>query len=280
MAENASQKFFDTNDDFEKIIKRYIKNPVSISQIQNGWTNFVYKVSNGKNTYFFRFPRNDFFSDALVKEYNFSKFIKDKISFRTTNLKLHYDKGRPYTIHRGIVGESLEDCYNDLNLKEKKKLARDVSKLLYEFSSININDYSQQNFQPVSDFLDKLSYVSQNNYDISKHDGLKHFENENMVLSHGDLNPGNILLRNHKMVAVIDFAFAGVSTIWTDLARFIGRVPKEFSDIMISAFEKKFKSKINFSAIEEMEDTWHYVDHQYMLYIKQNHPSIILPSLV
>ena len=64
------EKFFTINDDFENIIKQTIAKQITdIKKIVNGWTNFVFQVEDIDNdTYFFRFPRNDIFSDALVKE--------------------------------------------------------------------------------------------------------------------------------------------------------------------------------------------------------------------
>ena len=274
------QKFFDLDDDFEKIIKKHFKDSKDIFQVKTGWTNFVYHVTSGKTSYFFRFPRNDFFSDALVKEYNFCVFLKGKISFKIPKLKLFYDNGRPYTLHREIKGESLSDCYNELNVKEKQKLAKDIVKMVYEFANIDYKEYPDKNFQKVSNFLDNLSNVSQNGYDIKEHDFLKSLEKNHMILSHGDLNPGNLILRNHKLVAVIDFAFAGISSEFVDISRIVGRTPSEFKDMIVSAYEKKFQTKIDLENINNLEKTWSYVEEKYILYIKQNHPTIVLPSLV
>lgn len=274
------QKFFDLDDDFEKIIKKHFKDSKDIFQVKTGWTNFVYHVTSGKTSYFFRFPRNDFFSDALVKEYNFCMFLKGKISFKIPKLKLFYDNGRPYTLHREIKGESLSDCYNELNGKEKQKLAKDIVKMVYEFANIDYKEYPDKNFQKVSNFLDNLSNVSQNGYDIKEHDFLKSLEKNHMILSHGDLNPGNLILRNHKLVAVIDFAFAGISSEFVDISRIVGRTPSEFKDMIVSAYEKKFQTKIDLENINNLEKTWSYVEEKYILYIKQNHPTIVLPSLV
>ena len=274
------QKFFDLDDDFEKIIKKHFKDSKDIFQVKTGWTNFVYHVTSGKTSYFFRFPRNDFFSDALVKEYNFCVFLKGKISFKIPKLKLFYDNGRPYTLHREIKGESLSDCYNELNDKEKQKLAKDIVKMVYEFANIDYKEYPDKNFQKVSNFLDNLSNVSQNGYDIKEHDFLKSLEKNHMILSHGDLNPGNLILRNHKLVAVIDFAFAGISSEFVDISRIVGRTPSEFKDMIVSAYEKKFQTKIDLENINNLEKTWSYVEEKYILYIKQNHPTIVLPNLV
>lgn len=276
----ARQKFFDTSDDFEKIIKKHLRHCTDIVQVKTGWTNFVFKVTSGKYFYIFRFPRNDFFSDALVKEYNFCKFIDGKISYKIPKLKLYYNQNRPYSMHRGIVGESLSDCYNDLSDKEKNKLAKDIVKMISEFKAIDFTSYQDKEFQKVSNFLDNLSNVSQNGYDISKHDYLKSLENNKMIVSHGDLNPGNLILKNHKLVAVIDFAFAGVSSELVDLSRIIGRTPSDFKSKIVKAYKEKFQTEIDLESINSLEETWAYVEEKYILYIKQNHPSIVLPSLV
>lgn len=273
------QNFFDTKDNFKEIIKSHLPKSFNISQVQTGWTNFVYEVHHNKSTYYFRFPRNDFFSDALVKEYHFCQFIRNKISFSVPNLKLNFNNKRPYTIHRGIKGESLSSCYSSLTEKEKTRLSKDISKMIFEFANIDFKKFADRNFQLVSNFLDNLSLVSQNNYDITKHDFLKKLENSNIVLSHGDFNPGNLILRNNKLVAVIDFSFAGISSEYVDLSRIIGRTPKEFRNFLIPEFEKKFSTKIDLNSLSELEKTWQYIEEKYILYIKQNHPTIVLPTL-
>ena len=274
------QKYFTTDDNFEEIIKKYYPSCEEIKQVQTGWTNFVFRIINNNITYFFRFPRNDFFSDALIKEYYFTNFIRDKISFKVAKLRLKHDKKRPFTIHRGIEGESLSDCYTSLTMEEKEKLASDISKLVYEFSKIDYKSLKFHNFQLVSDFLDNLSDVSQNGYDKREHDYLKALENSEMIVSHGDLNPGNLILKDHKLVAVLDFSFAGISSDLVDISRMIGRTPEEFKPMIICAYEKRFKKKIDNAAVIALDNMWHYVEEKYILYIKQNHPSIVLPTLV
>lgn len=273
-------KYFTTKDNLEKIIKKHYPNCSEINLISTGWTNFVYKVKSNNKEYFFRFPRNDFFSDALKKEYAFTNFIRGKISFKVPYLRLKFNKKRPYSIHRGIPGDSLSDCYNDLSCKEKTNLARDISKLVYEFSQIDYNNFDDINFEQVSDFLDNLADVSQNGYDKKVHDYLRSLENKEMMISHGDLNPGNLILKNHKLVAIIDFAFAGISSDLVDISRIVGRTPKDFEPYIKSAYEKMFNKKIDSDSLKELESMWKYVEEKYILYIKQNHPSIVLPSLV
>ena len=274
------QKFFVDNDNFEDIIKSHFPSAKNLSQVQTGWTNFVFKAETDSGNFYFRFPRNDFFSDALLKEYGIVDFVKNKITFKTPDFKLFYDNGRPYTIHAEIEGESLSDCYNDLSDGEKRVLAKDVCKLLEEFENINLSSDTDIKFQKVSNFLDNLSNVSQNNYDLTVHNKLKSLEKQHSVFAHGDFNPGNLILQNHKLVAIIDFAFAGVSNELVDISRLIGRCPSEFYQILTEEYQSSSKKKINKEDIDSLLFTWRYVEEKYILYIKENHPSIVLPTLV
>ena len=269
--------FFNTQDNFEKIINNYCFDIFSISQIQTGWTNFVFRVQTKNENYIIRFPRNNFFANALIKEYEIIKNIKNEISFQTPNFILKYDNNRPYTIHKEIEGDSLSNCYHNLSLENKKELAKDICKLLDEFYRIDIKN---RDYQLISNFLDNLSNVSQNNYDLKIHNKLKQLEQNEIVFSHGDFNPGNLIVRNNRLVAIIDFSFAGVSSKYTDLSRIIGRCPIDFKQILIDEYEKYFNIKIDMNSLEEIQKLWAYVEEKYILYIKQNHKDIVLPNLV
>lgn len=274
------QKFFVDSDDFESIIKSHFPTAHNLSQVQTGWTNFVFRVETEEGNFFFRFPRNNFFSDALLKEFGIVNFVKDKISFKTPDFRLFYNAGRPYTVHSEIVGESLSECYNALSPEEKKTLASDVCKLLLEFENIKLPAEPEHEFQKVSNFLDNLSCVSQNNYDLSVHNKLKTLEQQHSVFAHGDFNPGNLILKDHKLVAIIDFAFAGVSNELVDISRLIGRCPADFYKLLTDEYKNASNKAINKEDIDSLLYTWKYVEEKYILYIKANHPSIVLPTLV
>ena len=273
------RKYFKDKDNFECIIKSHFPNAKSYNLIQTGWTNYVFKVKNNNQEYFFRFPRNTFFANALIKETQFLKFISSKVTVKVPHLKLFYKNKRPYSIHKSIKGESLSDCYNNLTHQQKEILAKDIINFLQELESIDLNKYNNIKFQKVSDFLDNLSKVSKNNYDITMHNYLKQLENQNLCISHGDFNPGNLILKNGKLVAVIDFAFAGVSHKLTDISRILGRTPKDFEKYILQEFKQK-NYKIDKKQLKKLNFLWQYVEEQYIKYIKQNHPTIKLPTLV
>ena len=270
--DSMDTNFFTENDDMYAIIGRHFPKHKDIKLIKTGWTNFVFEVETDDGNFFFRFPRNEFFSDALVKESQINKFIEGKIKFQTNHLVLNYFGQKPYTFHRAIDGVSLQDCYGELTDKQKRVLAEDICELLCEFCQVEV----EPDFEKVSSFLDRLSDVSRHNYDLSYHEIFKAFEEKELVFSHGDFNQGNLLLKDGKLVAVIDFAFAGVSHPYTDLARIINRSPVDFKPIIMKAYQKRFGEISHPAIIDCMQKSYDYVDNQYIKYIKEYHPNITL----
>ena len=268
------ENFFTIYDNFEEIIAKNSKDINYVETIKTGWTNFVFKVKTNQKTYFFRFPRNDFFSNALLKEVKMIDFLKNKLSLQIPDMKVKLDNNRPFSLHEEIEGESLTSCFDRLTENEKYVLIKDICNLLKELSSLE----SPKHFQRVSNFLDNLSLVSGQNYDLSKHDFLKKLEGQNLVFSHGDFNPGNLILKNGKLVAVIDFSFSGLSSPLTDLSRICGRMPAHFSKPLIAYYGKLFKQKIEPYQIEILEKIWKYVEKKYIEYIRDYHKDIILPK--
>ncbi len=272
--------FFTKKDNFLEIIKQHLPEVKedSITFIKTGWTNFVICASDALNSYFFRFPRNRFFARMLLKDNAFCNFIKDKVSFELPNLTLFYDKGRPFSMHKKIKGWSLTERFKHLSRQAITNLAYDIATFIHELNQIDPKALPTSCNMYLSKFLDELSEVDNNDYDLSQHDLLRYYEQTPHVV-HGDLNPGNILLNEKdQMVGVIDFAFAGISNNYVDLSRIIGRTHPSFTKPMKEAYEHVMKEKVDCQRIEKMIHMWNYVEEQYILYIKENHPEIQLPS--
>lgn len=267
--------YFTVKDDFKSIIENEIGEIESMNQISTGWTNFVYdvKAKNG-DEYIFRFPRNDFFSNVLVKETTFSQFVKGKIKTPTSDIRLGSDKGRPFTCHKKIAGKSLTAAYNELTNDDKIKIADQVSNFIYELQQISLDDIPLD-LPTTSKFLADLSHVDDAYYDFSKHDNLLKLENGRLVLNHADLNPGNILVdENNDVCAIIDFAFVSKSSNINDVSRLIGRLPEDFHEIMLNSYNKKFNSNILMEEIKNLIKVWDYVEEHYINYMRIYQPEI------
>lgn len=270
------RKFFVSSDDFFYIIKTRLGKVKKIKLISTGWTNFVFEVKAKGGRYIFRFPRNDFFADALKKECQFLKQIEGAQSqFKFPKLMLFFYRGRPYSVHRALPGKPLsESLSKKIN---NKKLARCICQFMFKLSQIEVS----LPLPTTGEFLENLSRVSANAgaYDTAKHQPLERLERENpLVLCHGDLNPGNILIRRGKMVGVLDFAFVSRSCPLDDLARLISRCNAGLKRELIPEFERVFGAKVKASQLDALTGVWDYVEERYVAYIRKAHPDIVLPE--
>ncbi|GHV34296.1 hypothetical protein FACS1894187_04560 [Synergistales bacterium] len=276
------QKFFTMNDDLDGIIERIIpkENIVSARHIITGWTNIVIEVTTENDAFFFRFPRNDFFSKMLVKDYTFCKFIKGKTSFVTPELELFYDGKRPFSMHRKIRGYCLTDRMKHLSRQTMTSIAYDISKFIRELGEIDSSNLPNEGRMDLPDFLGELADTHFDDRSLGHHDYLKS-TSDNSKLIHGDLNPGNILLdENDNVAGVIDFCFAGFGSQYLDVSRIIGRSKGEFRDIMIKGYEDVSGSEANVGIIDRLVAVWNDIETGYIGYIKKNHPEIQIPDSV
>ena len=126
--------YFELSDDFENIIKNTLndKQIISIKQNPTGWTNIVYEVETNEGNFFFRFPRDEFWSRTIVKDYEFAKYIYGKTNFDTVKLELFYDNDRPFSVHKKISGIPLAEVMNDLSSDEVKTISDEIAKFMYQ----------------------------------------------------------------------------------------------------------------------------------------------------
>ena len=274
------QSYFLPNENFFQIIQQHLPRvkQASLQHIKTGWTNIVICASDGVDEYFFRFPRNAFFAKMMLKDHSFCIFAKDKVTFQFPQLQLFYNQGRPFSCHKKIKGWSLSERIKFLSQQIVTNIAFDIAKFLKELDQIDHKTLPDACNMPVSTFLDELSTVETFPYDLSKHDPLRALESKLSVV-HGDFNSGNILLdENDRMIGVIDFAFAGVSNRYVDIARIIGRSDPRFKKDILEAYSDLTHKKINQNYIQELVQMWNYVDSQYIRHMKMNHPEIQLPE--
>lgn len=268
-------KFFTTKDPLDQIIKKTLPHHqiLQTNHILTGWTNIVIEVTTNKGNYFFRFPRNPFWSKMIVKDATVCNFVDGKTSFYTPQMKLCYDdKRRPFSVHQKIEGYTLGDRIYHLSHTALTGAAYDIAKFIKELSHINLQNAPEKVKYPLSDFLKELDYEHYNSHIDADHAYIKKTESKNLV--HGDLNLGNILLdQNDKVIGVIDFCFAGTGNPNMDVARLLSRpAPQEFTDTVLREFD-------NHSEITRMKKAWQNIDAGYAEHIRTNFPEINLNQL-
>lgn len=268
-------KFFTTEDPLNDIITKTFpdKKVLETKHILTGWTNIVIEVTTDKGAYFFRFPRNPFWSKMIVKDAAVCNFVDGKTSYYTPQMQLHYDAaGRPFSVHEKIEGYTLGDRIYHLSHTALLGVAYDAAKFIKELSGIDLRDAPNKVKYPLSKFLHELDYEHYDRHIDKDHTYIKETELNNLV--HGDLNLGNILLdKNDKMIGVIDFCFAGTGNPNMDVARMISRpAPKEFEEAFLAYFD-------NAEEISRMKEAWKHIDNGYAEHIRTHFPEINLNQL-
>lgn len=271
------KNFFLIDDDFESIIKSQVNAQVNkIEIISTGWTNIVYRVESEIGNFYFRFPRDEFWEKTIVKDYEFAKFIKGKTSFETVDLKLCYDEGRAFSMHKEIPGACLADKVNEMSEEDVKKVSEQIAKFMYELHNIKFNEneiftISSNIGLNLNDFVDELlnkhvyeedrRFWSQNNFKIA--------DFEPKCLVHGDLNSSNIIIdENNNVKAIIDFGFGGYGNKYFDISRIIGRCPEKFKQPIIDGYEKLEKTPLVYNKLEQDIETWTNIDNGYINYMR------------
>ncbi len=267
--------FFTLEDDFQRIIKNNLKGEKinHLNFIPTGWTNIVYEAETDTDSYFFRFPRDEFWSRTIVKDYEFAKYIHGKTEFNTIELEILYDNGRPFSKHKKVPGTALAEKMNSLSKPDIDKISNQIANFMYQLHNLDYdkNEIFETNNigLNLNDFLDELLNVHVSNND-------KKFWNKNLLsgskdcLVHGDLNSSNILLdENNNVTAIIDFGFGGFGDKYDDIGRIIGRCPISFRNSIIKNYENISNEKINISSLDNSIDTWSNIDNSYINYMRK-----------
>ena len=269
--------FFTPSDDLDAVISDTLseRRVLNTEHILTGWTNIVIEVTTDEKSYFFRFPRNPFWSKMIVKDAAVCNFVDGKTSFYTPHMKLFRDKtGRPFSVHEKIDGYTLGDRIYHLSHTALTGVAYDVAKFIKELSAVDLKSAPKKVKYPLSKFLHELDYKHYKTHIDADHAFIKDTETDNLV--HGDLNLGNILLdENDKMIGVIDFCFAGTGNPNMDVARMLSRpAPDEFTKTLLDCFEPNSKPEI-----DRMKKAWKNIDNGYAEHIRSNFPEINLNQL-
>ena len=275
-----AKDFFEIDENYNEIIDKALNeenNGINVKKIEfipTGWTNIVYEVFTTKGNYFFRFPRDQFWERTIVKDCQFSQFIKNKTSFKTVDLKLKYDNGRPFSIHKKIEGIPLAKKMNDLEQDDVNKISEQIAKFMYEMHNLKYNReevFSIDNIGlELQDFISELL-----NLHVSEKDR-KFWNNSNFIntddkccLIHGDLNSSNVLIdENNNISAIIDFGFGGYGNKYFDISRIIGRCPEKFKSAIINSYEKLERENLNKEEVEKNIKIWSNIDNGYINYMR------------
>ena len=173
-------------------------NVKSVRLIQTGWTNITIDVEGELKNYIFRFPRNLFFAQMMIKDCVFCQFLRNKVSVPIPDMQLKQNKNRPFSVHSKIKGVSLLSQMEKLSPSEECEIIKDLSIFLSQLHTIPLKNLQEEIKENLSDFLDNLAIVHKGDYNFAYHTPLKEMEKDplNLAIVHGDFHPGNVLIQS------------------------------------------------------------------------------------
>ncbi len=209
-----------------------------INQITSGQNNFLFSVND---ELMFRFPKNDFNMNKLLKEYEFLNKLKDEMLLTipyTKELVLGKTYKDTYLVYKKIEGKPLrQDIFKTVD--DEKVLAKQLAVFLKKLHSETITE----KFDGLLLEVDVLEYwkdmherFTNKLYEFMTDKSIKEMDqNFNRIFEtlrkdfkttviHGDFGPSNILYEGQtsKISGIIDFSEMMISDPAYDIASLIG----------------------------------------------------------
>lgn len=204
-----------------------------------------------------RLPSAECYVPQVEKEHKWLPILSNKLSLPVSKPLAKGSPSKyypwPWTINEWIDGESL----NKENISDLSQFAKDLGQFLKEFQSIDAHGgpiAGKHNFfrggnlavydQETRDSIDQTKEIFNKDLltEIWETALSSKWENE-PVWVHGDIAPGNLLVKNGELCAVIDFGILGVGDPSCDAAMAWTFFENET--------RKVFKNSLNFD-----EHTW------------------------
>lgn len=215
------------------------------------------KIFRLGDEYLIRLPSAKKYSFQSEKEQKFLSKIADFVTIKVPELVRAGKKSDIYpsnfSIFKWIDGETAKNIQQE----NKEQFAFDLANILLEFQKINIENFpcsDQKNFYRGGDlnnynqeFLYSLNHVK----DLINYNNAQEiwnlalnskFSHKNQFV-HGDLSGDNILIKNEKLEAIIDFGLMCQGDPACDLVIYWKFFDKKSREI--------FKNRLNFN-----EETW------------------------
>lgn len=169
------------------------------------------------------------------------KFIKENTTIPVPNILEYYTKdGKNYIVMDRIDGKTLESELSNLNAEELENILLELKGYVNQMRNITssyigsihnkpLNDvlfqggpfYSEQEFN--QHMIDKFKDILRGHYHTILAKMLKN--NHKIVFTHADINPRNILIKNNKIIGIIDWEFSGFYPEYWEYIRSMFGIP-------------------------------------------------------
>ena len=169
-------------DEFKKTVKSPV---VSITKVHSGYTNISYKVSDGKNLWQVRIPKQKVVNWDKEKQVYSLLYEKNKCFISKEGV----------LIKKWIEGKTIQSW----NLETSKEVFNSIR----EFHKIKPSTDEKLDFMKYKKYFNKLDENTKNKY-LSL---INKYKDDKLVYCHNDINKKNVILNGDKL-SLIDFEWS------------------------------------------------------------------------
>ncbi|MDR0423183.1 MAG: aminoglycoside phosphotransferase family protein [Rickettsiales bacterium] len=243
-----------------------------IQRIESGWTNFVFEVLIDNDFFVVRFPKTIFFSEQIERDVIASNFLYEKLNIPTSKMQLKYYNDKPYSIHKKLIGNSL-DKVMPLTKEQIDKNSIKIAEYFHKIHSCPLSAIPKELQIRQYDILSNLPKSNPSRYDYTVFDNLlKDEKEEKQVFINGDITIKNIICNEDKeVISFIDFSFCGIGDIYTDLAVISCLfVSDYFFNKILEEYEKLSNIKLNREKIQDRIKMRNYINQEYIRFMEES----------
>ncbi|BAC44105.1 predicted choline kinase [Malacoplasma penetrans HF-2] len=222
-------------DLFSSKISKYSINDIkNIETLSGGFTNHCYCFTLADNKKYF--VRIGSLKINRTNEYSFLKASKLIKKYKYYD----FDTGNAIKIWIDGSTSTFDDCSN---FEVFSRIVKQIKKI----QSIKLDKIQEIK---VRDFYQFINIAKIENIYVNKYkEIIEKYKNLDLVLSHNDIRPSNILINKNK-VYLIDFEWCTLNNQYWDLANIVREL--EFPLDQLEKVFKKYFKKLDFSVLKDM----------------------------
>ncbi len=193
----------------------------NISVLGEGLDSIAYLVNN---EYIFKRSKHKEASDNMKKEVSVLRFLEGKLPLEIPQIGF-YDEEMSICGYREIKGEILTpEIYLKMSGEEQEQLAKDIADFLNRLHSLPLPNIDDLELDVVDDYKNDYSALKATIYNKIPSQSQKNLDNlfsrilnddritkYKKVLCHNDLSCNHIVIKNNRVVGIIDFGDVAIT---------------------------------------------------------------------
>lgn len=174
--------------------------------------------------YIFKKSKHKEASENMKKEISVLKYLEGKLPLETPKIEL-YDEDASICGYKEIKGTILTpEIYSLMSIEEQEQLAKDIANFLIQLHSLPLPNIENLELDVIDDYRSDYKILKSMIYDKVPSNSIEYIEElfgrilnderiteYTRVLCHNDLSCNHIVIRNNRIVGIIDFGDVSIT---------------------------------------------------------------------